>query len=253
MGRVTSRYETNVFIAEYDIDMYGNLRMSGLLRHMQEVGSLHLESFGFSYETIAAQGCVYLMVNMRAALYRPIKSHETIRFLTWVPKSVGIRTYRNFKLCDTDGKVVGEASTVWVLANVATHKITTLAESPIKLVFDENEKLGIPDAKKVKMPKNMPETSTRKIRYSDLDVNAHVNNSIYADIFCDESDIDFSKYWINDLSINYRKEALFGDNLSITSRTDIIDGVQNVYMVGLVDSVSSFEVLARLSEFPSDE
>lgn len=244
MEEVQNKFITDVFIAEYDVDMYMNLKISSLLRHMQEVGSLHLESMGFSYDIMAARGYVYLLVNLHVVLYRQIKSHETIQFHTWVPKNSGFRTYRNFKMYDSDGNLACEASTVWVLADVNTHKIVSLDKSPVDLRFNSEEKLGIADAKKIKVPQDMKQTSSRKVRYTDLDVNAHVNNSIYGDIFYDESGVDFSKYWISDFSINYRKEAIYGDIISIHSETKL----PNVYLAGIVNDISSFEVLCKVSE-----
>lgn len=248
MGETENKFKTNIVIAEYNVDMHGNIKISSLLRHMQEVGSLHLEALGSSYEDLASKGYVYLLVNLRTVLYRKIESHEVICFHTWVPKNSGFRTYRNFRLCDQDGNIVGESSTVWVLTDVNTHKISNLKDSPVSLVFNTEEKLGIPEAKKVKMPKNMRQSSTRKIRYTDLDVNSHVNNSIYGDIFCDEAEIDFSKYWINDFSINYRKEAIFGDTIDISQKTEVVDNVPNVYLAGFVGDTSSFEVSAKLKQ-----
>lgn len=244
----TGIFSIDMFIAEYEVDMYENLKTSSLLRRMQEVGSLHLEAMNYSYEFIANKGYVYLLVNLRVVLHRPIKSHETIRFETWVTKNAGIRTYRNFAIYDKENICVGEASTVWVLTNVSNHKIVKLSDSPITMKLNPDKKLSFPDANKVKIPKDLKPMGERKIRYTDIDVNAHVNNSIYGDIFYDAYGMYFSKYFVNDFSINYRREAFLSDTINLMGKSENEDNIACISMAGMINDVASFEIYAKLKE-----
>ena len=61
--------------------------------------------------------------------------------------------------------------------------------------------------KTIKEDIEMELVSQRKVMYSDLDVNQHMNNARYLEWACDLVDLDFYKTkYIKELSINYRKE-----------------------------------------------
>jgi len=56
----------------------------------------------------------------------------------------------------------------------------------------------------------------RKVVFSDLDENNHLNNCVYSDIALDYSPIDLNKYSINKTLINFVNEARLNDELNIS-------------------------------------
>ena len=78
---------------------------------------------------------------------------------------------------------------------------------------------------------------TRKVRYSDIDLNGHLNNTKYIDYIIDLHDSDFyKKNSIVRFLINYEKELMDNDVLNLFS-----DHQNPEYIKGEVDK-TAFEV-----------
>ena len=73
----------------------------------------------------------------------------------------------------------------------------------------------------------------RTVGYSDIDANRHLNNSKYVDFIMDCFSLnDHEKYSITSIEVNYSKEALPGD--SITIYKDMSQSHSNlIYIEGL--------------------
>ena len=58
----------------------------------------------------------------------------------------------------------------------------------------------------------------KKVSYSDLDLNNHVNNAKYIEWILDSYPLEKMKtYNINSVELNYMSEALFGEKVSLFS------------------------------------
>ncbi|NLJ78444.1 MAG: hypothetical protein GX329_03705 [Tissierellia bacterium] len=66
-------------------------------------------------------------------------------------------------------------------------------------------------------PQNSPELSyRRRVGYSDIDINRHLNNCKYVDFMMDSFELEeHEKYHVKSIEVNYSKEALPGDTIAI--------------------------------------
>jgi acyl-ACP thioesterase len=62
------------------------------------------------------------------------------------------------------------------------------------------------------------EVGKRKIMYSDIDYNMHMNNTHYPDMLCDYLDemTGENPYFVSAMSLSYLKESPLGATLTIT-------------------------------------
>ena len=75
------------------------------------------------------------------------------------------------------------------------------------------------------LPEKIANTNTatelvdqRKARYSEMDMNGHINNTHYIDYLLDSHEFDFyKKHRITSIKINYEKEVLNGDVINLFS------------------------------------
>ena len=79
---------------------------------------------------------------------------------------------------------------------------------------------------------------TRKVRYSDVDLNGHLNNTKYIDYIIDIHDSGFyQKNRISHFVINYNKELMDNDIFSMYSNNNNPE-----YIKGEIDNSIAFEV-----------
>ena len=128
--------------------------------------------------------------------------------------------YRDFSL-EAGGELVGEAVSLWVVADFATHSLLRIGA-----LLPGTEKSAVIDGKgtslpRLKLPADMEEAGIRTMRYSDADVNGHVNNARYADILCDTISLDKQEgMYPNRMQIGYLAECRPGEEIGLgTGRT----------------------------------
>ena len=70
---------------------------------------------------------------------------------------------------------------------------------------------------KVKLPNEMAPVEERRLRYSDADVNVHVNNVRYADFACDAIGLEREGEgrYVSSLQISYVKECKVGETITL--------------------------------------
>ena len=85
-----------------------------------------------------------------------------------------------------------------------------------------------------------------EVRYSDLDVNNHVNNVRAVELISDALDLHRQPGFVSELQVNYTAETACGESLSLLTGT--ADSAR--YIRGEADGKTRFEALATLSPLP---
>ena len=122
-----------------------------------------------------------------------------------------------------DGEKIAEASSTWVLIDIATKTMVRAnAYEFLNGCFYYDEPVD-PETQlpKARIAKDAPlfEVGKRKICYSDIDYNMHMNNTHYPDMLCDHLDemtADGEAYTVGAMSLTYLKESRLGATLTVT-------------------------------------
>ena len=125
-------------------------------------------------------------------------------------------TDRNFAILDKEGKAVGYARSVWAMISMETRKpadLLTLHGGGITdYVCDKECPISKPG--RIKVAEKAP-VSEYRARYSDIDINGHVNSIKYIEHILDLFPIElFEKRRIKRFEMAYVAESYYGDTLS---------------------------------------
>lgn len=210
-------YEHTYPVDSRDVDIFGHCRPSAVLGILQEAAASASVALEISRDEVIAKYHVFwMLVRVWYRLERPLLWDERVLVRTWHRGGRGAAMYRDFDLF-VDGKQVGEAVTTWVLADVDTHKL-----APLSLVKEFEGSDGGALCKTVKFHRvRMPETlapgEERPMRYSDADVNGHVNNIKYADFLCDALGLAETGRgrFVSGLQLGYLAECRPGEALKL--------------------------------------
>jgi len=216
---------------------------------MQNIATDHANSFGLGGDKMVADyGAVWMMARMYVRLSRPIANGDELRLTTWhrgADKTAVVN--RDFDIFAGDERI-GEAVISWVIVDVALRKLvkplalTIVADSPVPRVVKD-----IVPAK-IKPPEHMTQEMTRIVRYSDTDLNGHMNNTKYVDIACDA--VQYEKLagkFISEVQINYMQECFPGEELMISrGEQDGLEYVRGADKEGKV----RFDVGLRIEDIP---
>lgn len=221
-------YEQNFAVDSRDVDPFNQCRPSSLLGFLQEAATEAAAQIHFSREEMMEKHHAFWMIaRMWYRLDQPLSWGEQFTVRTWHRGGKGASMYRDFDLIQ-DGKPIGEAVSVWVLADVETHKLVRVTEGD-----DHKDTTGGALCKekplgKLRIPGGLFLADERTMRYSDADINGHVNNTRYADFACDALHMQRLGVGqrVSSVQIGYLKECSPGENLHLF--TCFQDGVHYV-------------------------
>ncbi len=208
--------EQNFTITSTEVDAYGNCRPAALLQFFQDLATDHADRLDMGRDYLTREyHAVWMLARVWYRLDRPLHMGETVTIRTWHRGAGGLTVYRDFDLT-VDGKPVGEAVSAWIVADIESRKmlrptgVEHIASAPVpETVKDRQLKL-------IRTPKEREYRYTKTVRYSDLDINGHMNNTKYADVLIDAlTPEELRGRFIAEMQLNYSQECLPGESMDI--------------------------------------
>ncbi len=215
-------YDHHVVIDSRDADGQGHCRPSALLGHLQEAATLAAEDAGFGRAKMVEEtGAFWMLARMWFELKRPLQWPEELTVRTWHRGGKAALMYRDFDLYAGD-EPVGQAVSAWVLADLNTHRLLRLGDVHALDGTDGGELCKTRTLSKLRLPKEMALAETRKLHYSDTDINGHVNNTRYADFACDALEMHRREpgVFLSSMQLGYTAECRPGETISLLTGRD---------------------------------
>ena len=210
-------YEMTLPIDSRDVDGNGYCKASALLGHIQEAATQAAEHGGFGRAmTTDGYHAFWMLTRVWYQLRRPLRWEEPLTIRTWHRGDKGATMYRDYDLF-VRGEQVGECVSAWVLASLDSRQLIRLGTVR---ELDGTSGGALCKAKKLsklRLPQDMAQADRRKLRYSDTDLNGHVNNTRYADFACDALEMEKlgPGRFLAEMQIGYLAECRPGEELRL--------------------------------------
>ena len=209
-------YEESFLISSTDTDASYACRPSSLFVYLQRVITEHSQQVGTARDDVLAKyNCYWMVLRIWVRLNRPVIWGETLTIRMTVRHPAGTRVYRD---CDlfVGREQVGEASTVWVLANRSTKRPIRLEHLP-ELPGENPPGAKDVTLSRIQFPESMALHDTRRLYYSDTDINGHMGNTRYVDLAADAAELDLRPHgvFLREILISYVGECFSGETLNI--------------------------------------
>ncbi len=203
----------------HDTDANRRVRPTQLLVYMQETSNRHMQSMDCSLDGIRdEQGLAFLLSKIKLAIYKPIYAYEEITVETWTAESRGF-SFNRFYAIKRGDELIAAADTTWALLSLKEERLCKVDEFDFGFENEPAIDIGLPSRFRVPKTENLTLLGERKIVYSDLDYNMHMNNTKYADMLCDFMPYDLITD-IKGISLSYLHEAAFGDNIKVYAHVE---------------------------------
>ncbi len=207
----------------HDTDANRCVRPSKIVEYMQETANRQCECSGLPLEWLRDEkGLAFILGALSLNIYSPLHAYEDVEVHTWCKEAKGYIFNRYFDIT-RQGELIAEASSTWVLIDINSKNMVRASAYDFFdgcFYYDEPvdpEKL-LPKAR-ISKDAEMIEVGKRRISYSDIDYNMHMNNTHYPDMICDyldEMTDPNTAYTVSQLSLSYLKESRLGATLTIT-------------------------------------
>lgn len=206
------------FIAEpFHVDFNGRLTMGVLGNHLLNCAGFHANDRGFGIATLNEENYTWVLSRLAIELDEMPYQYEDFTIQTWVENVYRLFTDRNFAILNKEGKTIGYARSVWAMINLNTRKPADLLAlhggSIVDYVTDKPCPIEKPS--RIKVTAEEP-TAILTAKYSDIDVNGHVNSIRYIEHILDLFPLDLYKTkQIRRFEMAYVAESYYGDELSL--------------------------------------
>ena len=214
---IDNKIGTYKFVAEpFHVDFTGRLTMGVLGNHLLNCAGFHASERGFGIAEINENHYTWVLSRLAIELEDMPRQYEDFSINTWIENVYRLFTDRNFELQDKNGKAIGYARSVWAMISMETRKpadlISLHGNNLGQYVSDRECPIDKPGRIKVSVDAPVEEYQTR---YSDIDINGHVNSIKYIEHILDLFPMDtFKEKQVKRFEMAYVAESYYGDVLS---------------------------------------
>lgn len=210
-------------IDAYLTDFRGKATLPMIGGFVLQAATKHADERGFGYSSMTSQQRVWVLSRMAIEVIEYPKNDTVMYIKTWIVSVNRLFTERHFAFEDSNGKPIGYARSLWASIDLETRKPTNLLELYGLSDYIHNQKEApIEGLTKIPTLKDNYEVATEfVVKYSDVDINKHLNSMKYIEHFVDVFDIEmFRDKEIRRIEVNYISEGHYGSKLDILKREE---------------------------------
>lgn len=203
----TEKYKINA----HDVDFNGLLTPTGYMKYLQDCAYCQMETDGPSYDELFERGLAFILSRIRILFFEPVRAHENVTATTWSCGGHAASFLRCYGM-ERDGKEVARGKSIWALYDFNGKKLVRYTDVELNYAIDEEADVDMPKRPEIA---GEPELlGVKKVFYTDVDQNRHMNNTRYADMFWNFLPLHDDKR-ITSIDISYLNEAPLGDEIEV--------------------------------------
>jgi acyl-ACP thioesterase len=202
-------------IRSYEVDSYGQLSMLSIFNFMQEAASSHADALGVSIQQLLSENYTWLLSRVKITMTSYPAWTDDLTILTWPSGMQRLFALRDFQFKDQKDSTVGAALSAWLV--IDTHKRRPVRIAPFidRLKPVEGDHI-LPGPLDKLQPLDSHEGERKfQVRFRDLDINQHVNNTSYVEWILESIPAAVRKDAIlSELEINFLAESFLHDRIN---------------------------------------
>lgn len=168
-----------VEVTGHQLDPFGQISVASLGGFLQDAASQHVRALGLGIEALQQRGLTWVMTALKLEVLAAIGEGDRLTVETWSCGSDRLTLLRAYELRGPSRAVVARAMSHWLLLEGSRRRpvrpesvidAALLAPSPPTLALRRERLSQLPQ---------WDEERRIGVRYADIDMNLHANNSAY--------------------------------------------------------------------------
>jgi len=216
-----------------DLDSNDNIFPSSILQLFQDVAGEHADILNIGYKDFLKNNWIWVLDKIKYTILVPKIELSKIIIKTWPLQPRLLEYNREFLITDINNTPLIKGSSRWCVLSIDTRKLvrtSTLPQINGEYLNEKNYADGFDILKPISKDE-MIFSFKRKLLFTDLDHNKHVNNTKYS-AFAIDSIPNIENSAIKDLQISFLKECMINQEMftyykQIDDNTYIINGYIN--------------------------
>jgi acyl-ACP thioesterase len=197
-------FEKEYLVHHYEVDLTGRAHPVAILNYLQDAAGSHARELGVGVRDLMARNCTWVLSRMHLRFERYPRTGEVLQVRTWPATREGHFTCREFQVLDREGRVAVLATSSWAVPlegwlppyPLVPQRVLTAEFPTLPRLQQADRELEFP------------------VRRSDLDINRHVNHTIYVGWALDTVPDELAdRGELAELEIGFRAETFLGDTV----------------------------------------
>ena len=208
---------TYQFVAEpFHVDYTGHLTIGVLGNHLLNVAGFHSHDRGVGIDRLNKEHYTWVLSRLALEMYDLPMQYESFTIETWVENVYRLFTDRNFAVLNKEGKAIAYARSVWAMIDTETRKpvdLMAIHDGDIAgYICDKDCPIDKPS--RIKVNSKEP-VAILPVKYSDMDINGHVNSIRYIEHILDLFPVDaFKEKRVRRFEMAYVAETMATDTMA---------------------------------------
>jgi acyl-ACP thioesterase len=202
------RYEYH--INSYFTDLKKQISIPALFYLLQESAIVHAENHNFGWTTMSENNLFWALSRIKVQIDELPAWEDSIFVETWSKGPDTIMANRDFEVYSSNGTKILSATSAWLMLDTKTRKPQRIALMLDK--FPARYERSALNVRLEKLPQHNIRTGNYPVNtvyYSAIDINGHVNNTLYIQWVIDAFPVDYIlSHDVCDIEVNYLQEAM---------------------------------------------
>ena len=205
-------------IESYVCDFTGKATLPLIGNFILQAATIHAQERGFGYDQISKDNCAWVLSRLSVEMFEYPGYDEDLIVETWVEDVSRFFTQRCFAFINKDGRTLGYARSIWAAIDMLSRRPVDISVWRPDLQDYVDKEKDCPIEKLAKIPE-ITESELQmgySIRYSDIDINKHMNSVKYIEHILNVFDLElFDQKKIFRFDMVYLQEGHFGEKLKL--------------------------------------
>jgi len=197
------------------VDFQGKLTVASLVELLMEAAGRHADENGFGMRQLNEFNASWVVLGLVLEINSYPAQYDEIKISTWIEKIQSIKTIRNFCIENAQGEVIASATSEWIMMDLAYRKPKNLFSLQGFKDFATGKESTAGRLEKLH-PVEGELADRLSVKYSDIDINGHVNSIRYIQWLCNCFDLSiYREKKIVRFEIHYLSELYENEEIKI--------------------------------------
>ncbi|MBI9030980.1 hypothetical protein JEZ13_03095 [bacterium] len=240
-------FRRTYLVETYNTSYFQTIKVSDLYKYLQDVASQHSESMKIGYDDLKVINGAWVLTKQLLEVIRLPKALEEFTIHTWSHKHNKIVATRNFIITDQNKAILVKVVSDWLVLNLEKRRIVPLSKINMDYIQSyDYELFPQPLAKIEVIEDNLVNEFSKRVRFSDIDLNGHMNNTVYVDMVLDSMAEFFKqRHKLKQINTNFIQEVKFLEEIAI--RTFQVKN--NLFHHKIIRSIDNCELFTAITEW----
>jgi medium-chain acyl-[acyl-carrier-protein] hydrolase len=235
---------TDYSVRSTDVGPSGTLRPDVLMNLLQEIAGTHAAQLNLGFEDLAEKNMTWVSKAYHIKIARLPHWKENILIRSWPCEIKKILSIRDFEILDSNANIIISASSSWLVVDIQTKrplrplksigKYSLRPERALQTTFDKIPDVTSPHYQRV-----------YQARFTELDMNQHVNNAVYLVWALETLPEEFLRdYSLKEIELEFKSEVMH--NHHVQAVTQCISSAYETKAIHLITNENTSAEAARI-------